>query len=177
MNGSNPGIPGGGHPGDPCGWIVVQFIATHDGPWLFHCHTDWHMVMGMGLVFIVGDWTKGASLPTNRTTPLSATELTSYQVDFQFSSTHPLIWPSDYPFCGSVYPIQELSVAQHQWNIWEIMTFVMIGSIVLLVVGGIFIIWKASYRWRAAIRLWVYPTSNSSDIRTLHEDIDEENEK
>jgi L-ascorbate oxidase len=38
---------------DPCGWIAIRFVASNPGMWLFHCHVDWHMEMGMGIVIDV----------------------------------------------------------------------------------------------------------------------------
>ncbi|CAL8145366.1 unnamed protein product [Orchesella dallaii] len=33
-------------------WAVIRFVADNPGVWLFHCHIDWHNLMGMSLVFI-----------------------------------------------------------------------------------------------------------------------------
>jgi len=34
-----------------CGFTVFRFKADNPGAWLFHCHIEWHQVMGMGVVF------------------------------------------------------------------------------------------------------------------------------
>eukprot|EP01035_Chromulina_nebulosa_P020574 gene20574-26680_t len=39
--------------GKPCGWSVIRFVADNPGMWLFHCHIDWHLVLGMAIVFNV----------------------------------------------------------------------------------------------------------------------------
>jgi len=36
---------------EPCGWIALRFVADNAGMWLFHCHIDWHVEMGMGFAF------------------------------------------------------------------------------------------------------------------------------
>lgn len=36
-----------------CGWTVIRFVADNPGMWHFHCHLDWDMALGMGLVFDV----------------------------------------------------------------------------------------------------------------------------
>ena len=37
----------------PCGWTVVRFVADNPGFWHLHCHIDWDIDVGMGLVFNV----------------------------------------------------------------------------------------------------------------------------
>jgi iron transport multicopper oxidase len=34
------------------GYVVLRFIADNPGVWFFHCHTEWHAVQGLGVVFI-----------------------------------------------------------------------------------------------------------------------------
>lgn len=34
-----------------CGFTVLRFVADNPGAWGFHCHAEWHAVMGMGVVF------------------------------------------------------------------------------------------------------------------------------
>jgi len=34
-----------------CGFTVLRFKVTNPGAWAFHCHAEWHYVMGMSLVF------------------------------------------------------------------------------------------------------------------------------
>ncbi|AQK91080.1 Cupredoxin superfamily protein [Zea mays] len=38
----------------PRGWTAVRFVADNPGVWLFHCHIEAHVYMGMGLVFEEG---------------------------------------------------------------------------------------------------------------------------
>lgn len=37
--------------GQDCGWVKFRFVADNPGMWFMHCHTDWHALMGMGVVF------------------------------------------------------------------------------------------------------------------------------
>lgn len=37
----------------PCGWFTMRIEALLPGMWFFHCHVDWHIGMGMGLVIDV----------------------------------------------------------------------------------------------------------------------------
>ncbi|KAH3684807.1 hypothetical protein WICPIJ_004222, partial [Wickerhamomyces pijperi] len=34
------------------GYVQIRFKASNPGVWFFHCHTEWHAVQGLGLVFI-----------------------------------------------------------------------------------------------------------------------------
>eukprot|EP01113_Clastostelium_recurvatum_P041770 TRINITY_DN668_c0_g1_i5.p1 TRINITY_DN668_c0_g1~~TRINITY_DN668_c0_g1_i5.p1 ORF type:complete len:697 (+),score=136.01 TRINITY_DN668_c0_g1_i5:208-2298(+) len=36
------------------GFVAFRFRADNPGPWLFHCHVDWHMSQGMTIIFNVG---------------------------------------------------------------------------------------------------------------------------
>lgn len=47
----------------PCGYTVIRFEANNPGAWFFHCHIDWHLVMGMGVAFYYKD------LPLNAPPP------------------------------------------------------------------------------------------------------------
>jgi len=54
-------------PAKPCGWTEIQFKATNLGTWIFHCHIEWHISMGMSIVFDVDSeklWEK-ASVEAN----------------------------------------------------------------------------------------------------------------
>jgi len=31
--------------------VTIRFVADNPGPWFFHCHIDWHLVAGFGVVF------------------------------------------------------------------------------------------------------------------------------
>ncbi|CEM04768.1 unnamed protein product [Vitrella brassicaformis CCMP3155] len=42
-----------GEPQDVEGWVVVRMKFDNPGMWLFHCHIDWHLAMGMGFTFSV----------------------------------------------------------------------------------------------------------------------------
>ncbi|KAJ2159291.1 ferroxidase fet3 [Coemansia sp. RSA 552] len=35
-------------------YAIVRFRADNPGVWNFHCHIDWHMGMGLNMVFVVG---------------------------------------------------------------------------------------------------------------------------
>ncbi|CAA7036871.1 unnamed protein product [Microthlaspi erraticum] len=37
----------------PAGWVVLRFIASNPGAWMFHCHMDAHLPYGIIMVFIV----------------------------------------------------------------------------------------------------------------------------
>lgn len=56
------GVPKAG-----CGWLKVRFVADNPGSWFMHCHTDFHTVMGMALVFeeSLDTLWQSASLPPN----------------------------------------------------------------------------------------------------------------
>ena len=32
-------------------WVVICFVADNPGTWVFHCHIEWHLEVGM-LLFI-----------------------------------------------------------------------------------------------------------------------------
>ncbi|ONH64974.1 Iron transport multicopper oxidase FET3 [Cyberlindnera fabianii] len=34
------------------GFVVLRFKADNPGVWFFHCHTEWHAVQGLGVVFV-----------------------------------------------------------------------------------------------------------------------------
>ena len=34
------------------GYLVLRFVADNPGVWLFHCHIDWHFMMGLSMTFI-----------------------------------------------------------------------------------------------------------------------------
>jgi len=33
------------------GWTTIRFIADNPGVWHFHCHMEWHLTMGLALIF------------------------------------------------------------------------------------------------------------------------------
>lgn len=45
------------------GYTVLRFLATNPGFWLLHCHIDFHVEVGMALVFKVGDYNQMTPLP------------------------------------------------------------------------------------------------------------------
>jgi hypothetical protein len=47
------------------GYTVVRFRADNPGFWLMHCHFEWHMAVGMGLVLQVGDPAQMVKPPPN----------------------------------------------------------------------------------------------------------------
>jgi iron transport multicopper oxidase len=36
----------------PQGSFVIRFVADNPGVWFFHCHIDWHLSAGLGMLFI-----------------------------------------------------------------------------------------------------------------------------
>lgn len=47
------------------GYTVIRFKADNPGYWLFHCHIEFHVEVGMALVFKVGDHKDMAPIPRN----------------------------------------------------------------------------------------------------------------
>ncbi|KAF9236088.1 laccase [Melanogaster broomeanus] len=37
--------------GDPTDNVTIRFTTDNPGPWLLHCHNDWHLDQGMAVVF------------------------------------------------------------------------------------------------------------------------------
>ncbi|KII83064.1 hypothetical protein PLICRDRAFT_180758 [Plicaturopsis crispa FD-325 SS-3] len=31
--------------------LIIRFVTDNSGPWFLHCHLDWHLELGMGMVF------------------------------------------------------------------------------------------------------------------------------
>ena len=48
---------------EPCGYTVIRFEADNPGAWFFHCHIDWHLVMGMAVAFYYEDLTETCPEP------------------------------------------------------------------------------------------------------------------
>ncbi|KAJ9148850.1 Iron transport multicopper oxidase FET3 [Pleurostoma richardsiae] len=36
----------------PQGYLVIRFVADNPGVWMFHCHIDWHLSQGLGMLLI-----------------------------------------------------------------------------------------------------------------------------
>lgn len=36
----------------PGGYYVIRFVADNPGVWFFHCHIDWHLSQGLGMLLI-----------------------------------------------------------------------------------------------------------------------------
>lgn len=36
----------------PQGYFVMRFVADNPGVWFFHCHIDWHLAAGLGMLMI-----------------------------------------------------------------------------------------------------------------------------
>ncbi|ENH68238.1 Laccase-1 [Fusarium oxysporum f. sp. cubense race 1] len=59
------------------GWAAIRYVTDNPGAWMFHCHLQWHIVVGMAMVLVEG----GDQLPAlvgqyNKTADRSgATEL------------------------------------------------------------------------------------------------------
>lgn len=47
------------------GFTIIRFVADNPGWWLFHCHIEFHIEVGMALVFKVGDVSEMKSAPSN----------------------------------------------------------------------------------------------------------------
>lgn len=47
------------------GYTVIRFLANNPGFWLLHCHIEFHVEVGMALIFKVGDYSQMAPLPRN----------------------------------------------------------------------------------------------------------------
>ncbi|XP_031635309.1 laccase-1-like [Contarinia nasturtii] len=45
------------------GYTVIRFLADNPGFWLFHCHIDFHVEVGMSLIFKIGDYNQMQSIP------------------------------------------------------------------------------------------------------------------
>ncbi|CAF4451949.1 unnamed protein product, partial [Adineta steineri] len=37
---------------NPYSYLVFRFKANNPGIWMLHCHNDWHLQVGMALLFI-----------------------------------------------------------------------------------------------------------------------------
>ncbi|PSS18270.1 hypothetical protein M430DRAFT_139487 [Amorphotheca resinae ATCC 22711] len=37
------------------GWVAIRYLTDNPGAWLLHCHIQWHLVSGMGLVLVEGE--------------------------------------------------------------------------------------------------------------------------
>jgi len=37
---------------NPNSYAVIRFVADNPGVWLFHCHIEWHVVMGLTATII-----------------------------------------------------------------------------------------------------------------------------
>lgn len=47
------------------GFTIIRFLANNPGFWLLHCHIEFHVEVGMALVFKVGDYHQMPQLPKN----------------------------------------------------------------------------------------------------------------
>lgn len=47
------------------GYTIIRFVANNPGFWLFHCHIEFHVEVGMALIFKVGDYNQMRPLPQN----------------------------------------------------------------------------------------------------------------
>jgi len=36
-------------------WTVIRYVADNPGAWLFHCHINWHLDIGLAAVFVEGE--------------------------------------------------------------------------------------------------------------------------
>ncbi len=37
---------------NPGSYVVLRFLAENPGVWLFHCHIEWHVIMGLAATII-----------------------------------------------------------------------------------------------------------------------------
>lgn len=47
------------------GYTILKFVADNPGFWLMHCHFEWHLAVGMGLVLQVGETNEMIQAPDN----------------------------------------------------------------------------------------------------------------
>lgn len=47
------------------GFVRIRFKATNPGYWMFHCHYEYHVNPGMGIVLKVGDRKEMPTPPSN----------------------------------------------------------------------------------------------------------------
>lgn len=59
------------------GYTIIRFLANNPGFWIFHCHIEFHVEVGMALIFKVGDYNQMRPLPEN------------------------------FPYCSNYYPTEE----------------------------------------------------------------------
>ncbi|KAG2047603.1 multicopper oxidase, partial [Suillus hirtellus] len=45
--------------------VTIRFITDNPGPWLLHCHIDWHLSAGLAIVFAEAPEDVAASQPLN----------------------------------------------------------------------------------------------------------------
>ncbi|KAL2147560.1 hypothetical protein VTI28DRAFT_8815 [Corynascus sepedonium] len=50
-------------PGEPAGWRAWRMKMDHPGVWMIHCHVLAHMIMGMEVLWVVGDAEDIVSIP------------------------------------------------------------------------------------------------------------------
>eukprot|EP00475_Leptophrys_vorax_P021128 TRINITY_DN28873_c0_g1_i1.p1 TRINITY_DN28873_c0_g1~~TRINITY_DN28873_c0_g1_i1.p1 ORF type:complete len:795 (-),score=140.61 TRINITY_DN28873_c0_g1_i1:118-2478(-) len=67
----------------PHGFVVFRFKADNPGPWLFHCHMEYHVAAGLGLVLSVQD------------------------KDGQYPLMDP---PADFPLCGQLATVSRVGL-------------------------------------------------------------------
>ncbi|KAG2337992.1 laccase T2 copper depleted [Suillus weaverae] len=46
-------------------YVTIRFITDNPGPWLLHCHIEWHLYTGLALVFAEAPEDVAASQPVN----------------------------------------------------------------------------------------------------------------
>jgi len=37
---------------NPKSYVVLRFVVDNPGAWLLHCHIDWHLMVGLAVVFV-----------------------------------------------------------------------------------------------------------------------------
>ena len=51
---------------NPGSYVVIRFVADNPGVWLFHCHIEWHVIMGLSATIIEApEQLVGLSIPSD----------------------------------------------------------------------------------------------------------------
>ncbi|KAH8705516.1 Cupredoxin [Talaromyces proteolyticus] len=63
------------------GWLAIRFVTDNPGTWLLHCHMQWHLLSGFGLVFVEGA-NELQGVNTTQTPPLPSSATTSVGISW-----------------------------------------------------------------------------------------------
>jgi len=96
------------------GWAVIQIHASNPGPWLFHCHNDYHFLWGLGMVLSVEpDGVKNWFPPTS---------------DFPLYDDYPAMLPRPCPSATTILA----SPAPVNAPVWAVLCTVLMLCVLLL---------------------------------------------